>query len=155
MTESLTLPHQPYAEAVAYIDGPGGPYAPDDWFTERGTDRRLMATFLYRRTEPMTVQRNTVDVSVDPVVNAAAWPYGVELYWDSVDGWQYAGLTEDGDVDFYEPLPVDKLASPAALRDVLVPLLDGREDQLPDSTEQWQQPQAQTLLQMLGSGTCV
>ncbi|MFC1435973.1 hypothetical protein ACEZDB_35610 [Streptacidiphilus sp. N1-3] len=148
----MTLPHQLYAEAVAYVDGPGGPYAPDDWFTERGTDGRLMATFVYRSTEPPTGQREAA--AGDQVVNGQAWPHGVELYWDSVDGWQYAGLTDqDGDVDFYEPLPVDKLASPAALRAVLVPLLDGREDDLPTSTEQWQQPQAMTLLQILESGS--
>ncbi|MET9484773.1 hypothetical protein [Streptomyces sp. NPDC006638] len=140
------LVHQ-YAEAIAYMDGPDGRYGPDEWLADEVGRGRLIATFWYRRTEPVT----RAGVEIAPVVNPHAWPHGVELQWDSVTGWAYAGMVDHygDDVDFYEPLRVDKLASPATILTQLRLLLDDHNAALPSSSERWQQPTAATLAEIL------
>lgn len=145
------LPHRAYAEAVAALDGPGGAYAPDEWSAEEEAGR-LEAGFSYRRTGPTTVVRDGLPVTVAPVLDAQEWPYGMLLFWNSVDGWSYAALTDEwGGVDFAEPLPVDRLASPAALRSLLPLLLAGDDEDLPVRTERWEHPRAPALARLLSA----
>ncbi|MFI5987815.1 hypothetical protein ACIBEA_44060 [Streptomyces sp. NPDC051555] len=149
------LPHYCYAEAVALVDGPGGPYEPDEWTVDIADTGILFATFYYRRTTARTSDHRHGSVpsvlSVDPVVNDKAWPHGVALSWDSADGWAYTPLRDEFSTteDYWDPLPVDRLAAPAALRAVLVPLLDGREDDMPASPDRWEEPRAATLSEYL------
>ncbi|MFH8797666.1 hypothetical protein [Streptomyces sp. NPDC017941] len=150
---SASLPHHRYAEAVALVDGPGGPYEPDEWMADVSDTGVLFATFYYRRIAPMTVEGRggKPDVALEPVVNGEAWPHGLALSWDSVDGWTYAPLWDEFSTtaERWDRLPVDRLASPAALRAVLVPLLDGRDQELPASAERWEEQQAVTLAALL------
>lgn len=147
MTGLNELPHQPYAEAVAEgLDKPSGPYAPDEWLAERYADGTLAATYYFRHTQPRTVQRDPdfrdLDVTLEPVVDAEEWPYGVAVLWTSKAGWEYGPLSDEfaEGAHFYEPLPVDPLAAPAALRSVLPALFAGATDQLPASTDRWNEP---------------
>ena len=148
-------PHYGYAEAVALVDGPGGAYEPDEWNVDVGDSGVLFATFYYRRTAPMTTNGRfgNPDVTLDPVVNGTYWPHGLALSWDTVDGWTYTPLWDEYSTvgEHWDPLPVDPLASPAALRAVLVQLLHGQEDGLPASTDRWQEPRAATLAELLAS----
>jgi hypothetical protein len=147
------LPHHGYAEAVALVDGPGGPYEPDEWAADVSDKGVLFATFYYRRTAPMETEGRygSPDRVLTPVVNGEAWPHGLALSWDSVDGWTYTPLWDEFSTtdDHWEPLPVDRLASPAALRAVLVPLLNGQEHDLPGSADRWEEPRAATLAELL------
>ncbi len=145
------LPHRAYAEAVAAMDGPGGAYEPDEWSAEEDAGR-LEAGFSYRRTGPKTVERDGLPLTVAPVLDTEEWPYGMLLFWNSVDGWSYAALTDEwGGADFAEPLPVDRLASPAALRAVLPLLLAGEDHDLPARAERWEHPRAPALARLLAA----
>ncbi|WP_052433028.1 hypothetical protein [Streptacidiphilus carbonis] len=146
MTE---LPHQAYADLIAdSLDpgGPSGPYAPDEYLAERYIDGTLVATYYFRRTQPRRVQRDPdlreLDVVLEPVVDAKAWPHGLTLYWTSSEGWQYGPLGAEYEdlADWHEPLPVDRLASPGALRALLPALFAGDTEDLPASTDRWYQP---------------
>lgn len=149
---SARYPHHGYAEAVALVDGPGGPYEPDEWNVDVADNGVLFAIFYFRRTAPMeTTDRHGNTVTLEPVVNGAYWPHGLALSWDTADGWTYTLLCDEFSTvgDHWDPLPVDLLASPAALRAVLVQLLDGREDDLPASTDRWQEPRSATLAELI------
>lgn len=151
-TGSARHPHYGYAQAVALIDGPGGAYEPDEWNVDIADNGLLFATFYYRRTEPMEIKTSHGNtVTLDPVVNGAYWPHGLALSWDTADGWTYTPLVDEFSTvgDYWDPLPVDLLASPAALRDVLVQLFDGNEDELPASADRWDEPRAVTLAERI------
>lgn len=155
LPDATGLPHRVYAEAVAHCDGgPDGAYAPDEWNVYRSDTRVLCAMFYYRRTEPMTVGgRHGVEQPLTPVVDGQAWPHGLALSWDEVDGWTYAPLEDEFSTvgEHWEPLPVPRLAAPAALRALLPRLLEGDEYGLPASTEEWKEPRAETLAQVLAA----
>lgn len=148
-------PHHGYAEAVAYVDGPGGPYEPDEWNVDISDEGIPFATFYYRRTAPMATEGRFghPDATLEPVVNGEYWPHGLALSWDAVDGWTYSPIVDEFSTvgDHWDPLPVDLLASPAALRTVLVQLLDGQEDELPASTERWSESRAATLAELIAA----
>lgn len=150
---SVRHPHYGYMEAVALVDGPGGTYEPDEWHADVSDKGVLFATFYYRRTAPMAVggRFGNPDVTVEPVVNGDYWPHGLALSWDTADGWTYTPLRDEySTVDgHWDPLPVDLLASPAALRAVLVQLLQGNEDELPACRDRWEEPRAVTLSEIL------
>ncbi|MEV8544410.1 hypothetical protein [Streptomyces sp. NPDC051572] len=131
------LPHYAYAQAVVLVDGPGGPYEPDEWNVDAAGGGLLFATFYYRRTAPIEIEvHHGTPYTLDPVVNGEAWPHGLALNWDTADGWTYSPLVDEWSTvaGVWYPLPVDLLASPSVLRAALVRLLDGREDDLPSST---------------------
>ncbi|MFD3761306.1 hypothetical protein [Streptomyces sp. NPDC058622] len=151
MPAAPELPHRAYAEAVAAMDGPGGAYEPDEWSAEED-EGRLEAGFYYRRTGPKTVWRDGLPAAVGPVLDTEEWPHGMLLFWNSVDGWSYAALTDEwGGADFAEPLPVDRPASPAAIRAVLPLLLAGDDHDLPARSERWDQPRAAALAGVLAA----
>ncbi|MDW8803716.1 hypothetical protein P1P68_02550 [Streptomyces scabiei] len=146
------LPHHGYIEAVALVDGPGGPYEPDEWSVDVSDKGALFATLYFRRTEPLNVEdRDGSGCTLAPVVNGEAWPHGVALSWDAVDGWTYTPLWDEFSTteDAWEPLPIDRLAPPSAVRAVLVRLLDGEEYDLPASTVRWGEPRSATLADVL------
>lgn len=149
------LPHFAYAEAVAYCDGgPDGAYAPDEWNAYRSETGLLCAMFYYRRTGLMTVtDRYGDEHTLPPVVDGQAWPHGLALSWDEIDGWTYAPLEDEfGTVgEHWESLSVPRLAAPASLRALLPRLLEGHEYDLPASIEEWQEPRAETLADMLAT----
>ncbi|MEV8605567.1 hypothetical protein AB0465_37500 [Streptomyces griseoviridis] len=153
LPDSSRLLHHAYMQAVAYCDrGPSTPLAPDEWYTYQGDGGALAAMFYYRRTESMTVRdHHGVDITLTPVVNGQAWQHGLALSWDELDGWTYTALYDEHSTvgDWWTRLPVPRLASPAAIRALLPVLLDGREDELPRSVDQWQEPRAYTLGQHL------
>ncbi|GGZ19801.1 hypothetical protein [Streptomyces nitrosporeus] len=156
-TAAHGLPHHLYAEAIAHCDGgPETPYEPDEWAAYRGDSGVLCAMFYYRRTKPMTVQGHygRGERTLAPVVNGEAWPHGLALSWDEIDGWTYSHLEDEYSTvgDYWDPLPVPRLASPSAIRALLPQLFDGDEDNLPASTEEWQEPQASTLAERLRTG---
>lgn len=103
----------------------------------------------------VTKDQDGDDITLAPVVSGEAWPHGLALSWDSADGWTYTALRDEFSTagEDWDPLPLDRLASPAALRAVLVPLLDGREYELPASADRWQEPQAATLAELLTATT--
>ncbi|MER5869535.1 hypothetical protein [Streptomyces sp. NPDC002044] len=151
MPAAPELPHRAYAEAVAAMDGPGGAYEPDEWSAQEDGGR-LEAGFYYRRTGPRTVWRDGLPAAVGPVLDTEEWPHGMLLFWNSVDGWSYAALTDEwGGADFAEPLPVDRLASPAAIRAVLPLLLAGDDHDLPACAERWDRPRAAALAGVLAA----
>ncbi|MFH9426426.1 hypothetical protein [Streptomyces sp. NPDC017529] len=156
MTDASLLPHHAYAEAIAHCDGgPGGPYEPDEWYAYRSDTGVLCAMFYYRRTEPMTVPGTCGhDRTAAPMVNGEAWPHGLALSWDEVDGWTYAPLWDEFSSvgETWDRLPVPRLAAPSALRALLPRLLDGRaDDGLPHSDEEWQEHQPETLASRLAA----
>jgi len=149
---SARHPHYGYAQAVALVDGPGGEYEPDEWNVDVSDNGLLFATFYFRRTAPMEIKTRHGNTAIlDPVVNGEYWPHGLALSWDTADGWTYTPLVDEFSTvgDYWDPLPVDLLASPAALRDVLVLLFDGQEDELPASTDRWDEPRAATLAERI------
>ncbi|MEU2393248.1 hypothetical protein [Streptomyces sp. NPDC007369] len=131
------LPHQAYAEAAAGLDGP---YAPDRWGAGRcPVDGRLRLSLEYVRQLPVTRQSAAGPVVVEPVLGEEAWPYGMSLRWDEVDGRAYEGAV-DGRTRVYEALPVPRLASPAALRALLPPVLADRLPPLSAPAEERREP---------------
>jgi hypothetical protein len=152
-TGSARHPHYGYAQAVALVDGPGGAYEPDEWNVDVADSGVLFATFYFRRTAPMRIEGRLgyPDGILDPVVNGEHWPHGLALSWDTADGWTYTPILDEFSTvgEHWDPLPVDLLASPAALRDVLVQLFDGHEDELPASTDRWDEPRAATLAERI------
>jgi hypothetical protein len=153
LDKASRLPHHVYAEAVAHCDGgPDTAYAPDEWNVYLSNTKLLCAMFYYRRTETMTVEdRHGNKRTLTPVVNGVAWPYGLALSWDEVDGWTYTSLWDEFSTvgEVWDPLPVPRLAAPAAIRALLPQLLDGNEDNLPRSTQEWKEPRSETLSHLL------
>ncbi|MYS32898.1 hypothetical protein K388_07093 [Streptomyces sp. KhCrAH-43] len=156
--QSTKLPHYLYAESIAHCDGgPGGAYEPDEWFVECDPNGGLYALFRYRSTKPLVdIEGRQGIETLAPVVNGAEWPYGLVLSWDEIDGWMYAPLSnEDGIVRSFfdwDPLPVPRLADPAAILALLPPLLRSDEGPLPASTLEWREVRAGTLVQRLADG---
>ncbi|MEU2608834.1 hypothetical protein [Streptomyces albus] len=155
LTDATGLPHYVYAEAVAHCDGgPGSAYEPDEWYAYRGDTGVLCAMFYYRRTKPMTVEDYAgIERTLTPVVDGQVWPHGLALSWDEVEGWTYSPLEGEHSTvgEYWGPLPVPRLASPAALRALLPRLFRGHEEDLPASAEEWAEPAVETLAQRLAA----
>ncbi|MEU4898862.1 hypothetical protein AB0B12_42040 [Streptomyces sp. NPDC044780] len=145
LSGAYQLLHHAYAEAVALVDGPSGPYEPDEWAASISEDGVLFATFYYRRAEE--------EVPFPSVATGQPWPFGVAVRWNETDGWGWTPLLDQWSRtgNRWESLPVDTLASPAAVRAVLVLLLAGREEDLRASTERWTEPRAAALAEHLAA----
>jgi hypothetical protein len=69
------------------LTAPAGHTNPDEWAADVSEAGTLFATFYDRRTAPLTVaDRHGADTTLEPVVNGEAWPHGLAVSWDSVDG---------------------------------------------------------------------
>jgi len=98
MTDTVSLPHDDYADAVVHALTAIG-VTPDQWWTETPDGQQLDAVIMF-------------DEKTSDAMDAEAWPAGSFLGWDQHAGW---ALVEGAYARNVNPLELDAYAAPTAV----------------------------------------
>lgn len=125
MTETRTLPHDPYITAVCDALTDAGLNVEDG----RTDDSETRGTYCYLNAVIELDPSGTRNVDRDDIPDTAEWPHGLLLLWAWHTGanapwepergpaWEFAEVKPDGSNAYPTQLPVYGYASPAAIVD--------------------------------------
>lgn len=133
MTDTRTLPHDPYITAVCDALTAASLEITDHTWTDDGETR---GTYCYLNAVITLDPSGTITSDAEDIPAGTPWPHGLLLIWEWHTGaeeggdpergpvWQFAELKADGSNEYPTGLPVYGYASPAAIVEATRKVID-------------------------------